>query len=189
MSENYRNLDFDAFTGGIENGGLRSKAEINMIVSYIVVNANARITAKNIVDALVTGGIANYFEICESVKSAIERGLVAEDEEGFLTATDECKRLTKLVENDLPLSVRKKSIELTRKVASVALFTKENKVDIVKKDDESFDVTMHITDVGKDFMVLTLNVPTIIEAETVRDKFLENPVIVYDNLINSIFSD
>jgi len=188
MSEKHENyIKFDAFTYGIENGGLRSKAEINMMVCYIVSNVNSRITAKNIVDTMVTGSIANYFEISEAVAGTIKRGLVTEDENGYLTATDECKRLTEIVEKDLPLTIREKSIALARKIASVDLFTKENKVEIEKKENGSFNITMHITDLGNDFLILTLNVPTMTEAETIKEKFLDNPVKIYDNLMNSLF--
>ncbi len=188
MSEKHESfIKFDALTAGIEHGGLRSKAEINMMVCYIVSNANARITAKNIVDAMVTGSIANYFEISEAVAGTIKRGLVIEDENGYLTATDECKRMTEIVEKDLPFTIREKSIALTRKIASVDMYTKENKVEIVKKENGSFNITMHITDLGNDFLILTLNVPTMTEAETIREKFLNDPVKIYDNLINSLF--
>ncbi len=187
--ENENFIKFDAFTYGIEKGGLRSKAQINIMVCYIVANVNARVTAKNIVDAMVTGSIANYFEVSEAVAGAIKRGLVVEDEEGFLTATKECKKLTELVENDLPYTMRVKSIELTLKTATVDRFTKENKVEIEKTETGSYNITMHITDKDIDFLVLTLNVPSIAEAEVIREKFLNDPVKVYDNLMNTLFDE
>jgi len=50
------------------------------------------------------------------------------------------------------------------------------------------NITMHVADGSKDFMVLKLNVPSIEEAELIKDKFLDDPVKIYNNLINSIFS-
>lgn len=188
-SENEEFFKFDAFTYGIEKGGLRSKAQINIMVCYIVANANARITSQNIVDAMVTGCIANYFEVSEAIAGAIKRGLISEDEDGYLVATKECKRLTDLVENDLPYTMRVKSIELTLKIASVDKYTKENKVDIVKTESGSYTITMHITDKDIDFLVLTLNVPSIAEAEVIREKFLNNPVKLYNNVMNTLFDE
>ena len=69
----------------------------------------------------------------------------------------------------------------------VRQYSKENKVEI-EKDGENFNITMHVADGSKDFMVLKLNVPSIEEAELIKDKFLDDPVKIYNNLINSIFS-
>jgi len=181
-----RNLKFDAYTYGIEDGGLRSKGDINMIICYTVSNCPSKLTGKIITDALVEGGIANYFEVADAISKIKERGLFTEDEEGYLTATAECKKLTDMIEKDLPLSVREKSIKYSAKLATIDLYKKENKVEITELE-KSVDITMHITDKGTDYMVLKLNVPTRAQAELIKEKFIENPVKIYDNLINSIF--
>lgn len=181
-----RNLVFDAFTYGIEDGGLRSQSEINMIICYVLTNAETKLNKKVIVDTMTEGGIANYFETTSAVSKLIKNGIISEDENGYLIATKECQRATEIVEKDLPLSIREKSIKLSTKLAVSELYRKENKVEIVEEND-SFSVILHVTDKDKDYMVLKLNVPTITQAETVKEKFLADPVKIYDNLISSIF--
>lgn len=181
-----RNLVFDAFTYGIEDGGLRSQSEINMIICYVLTNAETKLNKKVIVDTMTEGGIANYFETTSAVSKLIKNGIILEDENGYLIATKECKRATEIVEKDLPLSIREKSIKLSTKLAVSELYRKENKVEIVEENG-SFSVILHVTDKDKDYMVLKLNVPTITQAETVKEKFLADPVKIYDNLISSIF--
>lgn len=181
-----RNLVFDAFTYGIEDGGLRSQSEINMIICYVLTNAETKLNKKVIVDTMTEGGIANYFETTSAVSKLIKNGIIIEDENGYLIATKECQRATEIVEKDLPLSIREKSIKLSTKLAVSELYRKENKVEIVEEND-SFSVILHVTDKDKDYMVLKLNVPTITQAETVKEKFLADPVKIYDNLISSIF--
>lgn len=181
-----RNLVFDAFTYGIEDGGLRSQSEINMIICYVLTNAETKLNKKVIVDTMTEGGIANYFETTSAVSKLIKNGIILEDENGYLIATKECQRATEIVEKDLPLSIREKSIKLSTKLAVSELYRKENKVEIVEEND-SFSVILHVTDKDKDYMVLKLNVPTITQAETVKEKFLADPVKIYDNLISSIF--
>ena len=56
-------LQFDAFTAGIEDGGLRSSSSIAILACYIIARSEERLTKKNVVDALVEGKIANYFEL------------------------------------------------------------------------------------------------------------------------------
>lgn len=181
-----RNLVFDAFTYGIEDGGLRSQSEINMIICYVLTNAGTKLSKKVVCETMTEGGIANYFETTSAVSKLIKNGIILEDENGYLIATKECQKATEIVEKDLPLSIREKSIKLSTKLAVSELYRKENKAEI-SEENGSYSVTLHVTDKDKDYMVLKLNVPTITQAETVKEKFLDDPVKIYDNLISSIF--
>lgn len=183
-----RNLIFDAFTYGAEDGGLRSQSEIHMIVCYVLANTSSKLNAKLICDTMTQGGIANYFEVASAISRLKGNKLILEDEEGYLTATDECKRMTEIIENDLPYTLREKSIKISTKLAVTELYKKEDKVEI-EKDGNSFIVTLHVTDKDKDYMVLTLNVPTYAQAEMIKTKFIENPVKIYNNLISSLFDE
>lgn len=179
-------LDFDAFTAGIEDGGLRSSSAISILVCYILANCEEKITAQNIIDAVVDGKIANYFEVSNAISKMIKKGHFTENENGYLKISKDCKFAVDIVEKDLPITIREKSIELVRKLAEREINKKENRVEI-KEQKNSFEITMHVSDIDKDFMVLTLNVPTMAQAELIRDKFQQNPTEIYQNLINSIF--
>lgn len=179
-------LQFDAFTAGVEDGGLRSSSSITIIVCYILANCQEKITAQNIIDALVEGNIANYFEVSNAISKMIKKGHIAENEDGTLSITADCRFLVDIVENDLPFTIREKSVELVRKLAAVEINKKENKVTI-EKNDKGYNITLHVSDVDSDFMVLTLNVPTEAQAVVIKEKFQQKPAEVYENLMNSIF--
>lgn len=179
-------MDFDAFTAGIEEGGLRSSSTISILVCYILANFNEKITAQTIINALVDGKIVNYFEASNAISKMIKKGNFIEDENGYLTITSDCKFAVDIVEKDLPITIREKSIELVRKLYTRQINEKENKVEIIKNGN-TYDVILHVSDIDKDFMVLKLNVPTIPQAELIKEKFCENPAKIYENLINSIF--
>ncbi len=181
-------LEFDAFTAGVEDGGIRSSSTIAIIVCYIVCNIEENITAKNIVDALVEGKLANYFEVTNAISKMIKKGNITEDENGCLGATPKCRFSVEIVENDLPLSVREKSVELVRKLAALEVNKKENKVSIEPYGDK-YKITLHVSDVDSDFMTLSLYVPTQAQAEVIKNKFVLNPAAVYEGLINSIFDN
>lgn len=181
-------MQFDAMIGGIEEGGLRSKSTIATIPCYIVANTKEKITAKNIIDAMVEGKIANYFEICNAIANLIKKGFFNEDLDGTLSITPECRQYVNAVQNDLPLTVREKSIELCRKIAAKEIYKKENKVEIEELD-KGYIVTMHVSDKTSDFMTLSLTVPTAEQAQLIKGKFHDDPVSVYENLMNSIFNE
>ncbi|MGN0521736.1 MAG: DUF4364 family protein [Eubacterium sp.] len=179
-------LQFDAFTAGIEEGGLRSSSSIEIIACYILANCSEKITAKNIVDSLVEGKIANYFEISNAVAKMIKKGHFIEDKDGYLEITDDCRYSVDLVENDLPITIREKSVELVRKTVKQEIYKKENRVDI-EKQDKGFKITMRVSDKDCDFMVLSLYVPTEAQAQVIKEKFHKHPAEVYETLMNSIF--
>lgn len=180
-------MQFDAFTAGIEEGGLRSSSSISIIVCYILANCNEKITAQNIIDALVDGKIANYFEISNAIAKMQNKGYIKENDDGTLGITADCQFLVELVENDLPITIRERSIELVRRLAALEVNKKENKVTI-EKDNEKFKITLHVSDIDSDFMELKLYVPTEAQAVLIKERFEENPARVYENLINSIFA-
>lgn len=179
-------MDFDAFTAGIEDGGLRSSSSIAILVCYILANCSEKITSQIIIDALVNGKIVNYFEASNAIAKMIKKGHFIEDEDGYLTITKDCKFAVDIVEKDLPITIRERSIELVRKLAVEEVNKKENKVEIIETEN-AFDVIMHVSDFDKDFMVLKLTVPTAAQAELIRDKFCKDPAKIYENLMNSLF--
>ncbi len=179
-------LQFDAFTAGVEDGGLRSSSSITIIVCYILANCQEKITAQNIIDALVDGKIANYFEVSNAISKMIKKGHILENKDSTLKITADCRFLVDIVENDLPLTIREKSIELVNKLAVNEINKKENKVSI-EKTAKGYSVTLHVSDIDSDFMVLTLNVPSEAQAVVIKEKFQQSPAAVYENLMNSIF--
>ena len=164
-------LQFDAFTAGIEDGGLRSSSSIAILACYIIARSEEKLTKKNVVDALVEGKIANYFEITSAISKMIKTDNLVEGEDG-----------------DLPITIREKAVELAAKTARLEIYKKENKA-TVEKDGDKYKVTLHVSDKNCDFMVLSLYFPSEAQALVVKEKFQTHPGEVYENLINSIFAN
>ena len=179
-------LQFDA--AGIEDGGLRSSSSIAILACYIIARSKEKLTAKNVVDALVEGKIANYFEISSAISKMIKTNNLVENEDGHLSITEKCAFNVEMLENDLPITIREKAVELAAKTARLELYKKENKA-TVEKDGDKYKVTLHVSDKDCDFMVLSLYFPSEAQAQVVKEKFQTHPGEVYENLINSIFAN
>ena len=184
-------LQFDAFTAGIEDGGLRSSSSIAILACYIIARSNEKLTAKNVVDALVEGKIANYFEISSAISKMIKTNNLVENEDGHLSITEKCAFNVEMLENDLPITIREKAVELAAKTARLELYKKEIQriITTVEKDGNRYKVTLHVSDKDCDFMVLSLYFPSEAQAQVVKEKFQTHPGEVYENLINSIFAN
>lgn len=180
-------LRFDAFTGGIKNGGLRSVSSINMLVCYIVANINGRVTAQNIIETVAEGEIANHFEITEAISRMKNNGVIAENDDGALVLLKGNNEID-LIEKDLPLTIRDTSIRLCQKIIAREKFKRDNKAEIAECEN-GYQLTLTVSDIGNDFMKLTLYAPTIEQAELIKAKFITNPIKVYETLIDSIFDN
>lgn len=180
-------LRFDAFTGGIKNGGLRSVSSINMLVCYIVANINGRVTAQNIIETVAEGEIANHFEITEAIARLKSNNVIAENEDGSLTLLKGNNEID-LIEHDLPLTIRDSSIRICQKIIAREQFKRDNKAEIVECEN-GYQLTLTVSDISNDFMKLTLYAPTIEQAELIKAKFITNPIKVYETLIDSIFEN
>lgn len=180
-------MQFDAFMGGVKDGGLRSVSSINMVVCYIVANLNGKVTAQTIVEAMAEGEIANHFEVIEAISRLRNSGVIKEQTDSSLIL---CKGNNEvdLIEKDLPLTVRDRSIKLCQKIIARECYKRENRVSI-EKADNGYRVILKVSDSDIDFMNLTLYAPTEEQAELIKAKFITNPIQVYETLIDSIFEN
>lgn len=181
-------LRFDAFTAGIKNGGLRSVTSIQLLVCYIIANINAKVTAQNIIETVDEGMLANHFEISNAIAKLQNKGIIIENEDLALSLKENDKEIIDIIERDLPLTVRETAIKLCQKIIAKETYKRENKTEIIPLEN-GYNVNLHITDGETDYLTLDLFAPTIEQAELIKDKFITNPVQVYETLINSIFKN
>lgn len=111
--------------------------------------------------------------------------IITEDKDGFLVPSAKCTDLIEYVEKDLPYTVREKSIKMSAKIAAKEIYAKENKVEI-EEAESGYIITLHLSDNNEDFMVIRLNVPSVEEAEMIKDNFLTDPSKIYNSLINAL---
>ncbi len=187
-NENDPMLRFDAFMGGVNDGGLRSVSSIRVLVCYIVENINSRVTREIITQAISENGIANYFEVTDAIEKLIKSGTVIESEDGALSLNKSTGADIELVEKDLPYTIRVRSIKLVQKIIAKETYRRENEASISEEGD-GFCVTMNISDGKTEFMRLKLFAPSIEQAEMIKEKFLSDPANVYESLINGIFEN
>ena len=55
-------MDKDAFTGGVDPGGLWTKNDIRILICYILASVNAPLTGEDISGIMQGKALANYFE-------------------------------------------------------------------------------------------------------------------------------
>lgn len=181
-------LRFDAFMAGVQDGGLRSVSSISLIVCYIIANINGKVTADNITRTMDEGMFANHFEVADAISKLMKNGVIREDEDGALTLVNNSRANIELIEMDLPLTIRENSIKLCQKIIAKEKYRRENKVEITKKD-KGYIVNLNVSDNDTDYLSLNLFASTKEQAEMIKDKFISDPIKVYETLIEAIFDN
>ena len=181
-------MRFDAFMANVKDGGLRSVSSIYMLVCYIVANMNKRVSAATIIEAVNDAMIANYFEISDAVNKLIKAGTINEGDDKMLSMDEQDVKEIALIEKDLPLTIRQRSIKACQKVIARESYKRENKV-ICEQVDGGYKVHLKVSDNTTDFMNLELFAVTDTQAELIKDKFISDPAAVYETLIDAIFNN
>lgn len=188
INETNPKMRFDAYMYNVKDGGLRSVSSIHLLICYIVANMNGKVSQETILQAIDQEMIANRFEVSDAMTKLIKAGTIAIDERDMLVITSDDVDSIELIEKDLPFSIRQKSIKACQKIIAKEQYKRENKVDI-EKNDNGYTVKLTISDNECDFMKLDLYAATDDQASMIKDKFLENPTIIYEKLIDYLFEN
>lgn len=179
---------FDAIANDMESGVLRSKDTIKVAICYILTNVKESTTEQIIIEAMTAGEIANYYETADALAELLKEKVIEKDENDFLKITEKGKTSVQFLEDNLPKTIREKSIATVSKLASREIYRKQIHSEI-EECENGFRVTLHVNDKEQDFMSLTLYVASKEQAVLIKEKFTNDPVKVYNSLINSIFKN
>lgn len=181
-------MEFDAFSAGVEPGGLRSTREIGILICYMLDQFGKPISREDLIDSIQENGIANYFEVSSAVSELIRLGNLSSDgNEVAITKNGEL--VAKQLSSELSSFVRNKALNSVREQMERRINEKENPVVIEKADDGGYYVTVCMTDGTRDLMSLRLLVPERSDAESVKNNFYKNPEKAYSIILATMIQD
>jgi hypothetical protein len=177
-------MSFDAFTGGVEPGGLRTQNEIRILICYLLSSVNAPLSKNDILNIVQDNGLANYFEVTDALSELAEHGHVIFSGENneICTVSETAKLIAKQFDTALPHSVRDKAVAAAINLLAKAKRERENNVEI-QKDELGYRVSCHISGGNMDLMSFTLHVPDQFQVQMVKEQFHNSPETVYRMLL------
>ena len=193
-------MDFklDAFPVDDTVGGIRSTEKIKIIICYILENTKGELTRSAVQSALYDNGIANYFEISQAVDDLIKVGAVEQTgaaQDPVLTVTEKGVQIANDLEDELSVYIRNKAVKAANLTAVHERRMKENDVVITKINDKRYrlDITLHsgLDNDGTDdeLMNLSVFVTDQFQAQTMKQSFINNPVKLYEKVIEGLTDD
>ncbi len=177
--------EFDAFSQGVELGGLRSKTQIKLLINYVVANIKEPISSSIIIEALQLHGLANYFEVTQAIDDLIENGNLSEAN-GMLYITPKGLLSIDELSEELPNSVKETALADVMKLMLLEKRENENTVDI-KKGENGYFVTFRVMHKDIPLMELTVYAADFEQAEQLKGNFLNDPAHVYSTVAASLF--
>ena len=178
----------DAFTGGVDPGGLWNQNDLRILLCYILSSVNAPLSGQDLSEILQRKALANYFEAGDALAALEQRGNVVREEDGCYRVTEAGREIAETLDATLPLSVRDKALEAAFTLLAQAKAQRENRVEL-QKIKQGYQVTCHISGGDMDLMAVTLYVPDRAQAEMVKRSFYKDPAGVYKLVLASLTKD
>ena len=169
-------MEYDAFTGGVAPGGLRSKSDIRILICYMLKSVNAPLSGDDIIKVLQEKSLANYFEASDALSALVSLGNVTREEDNTYVLTKRGKSVADDLEQLIPSSVRDKAVAAATALLASAKMEREN-------------VTCHISGGEMELMSLSVYVPDLYQAREVKKNFHRDPQRVYNLMLAALTGD
>jgi len=172
------------FDDGIEPGGLRSRNEIKVLVCYLLAGVDERITRSQLCEIALDKGLANYFEVNDSIAYLCKSGQleVFNEEEDTYVITKSGRDIAQTLKTTLPFSVKDRAFTAALKMVSRFRNSKETDIKISREGDKTF-ITCSAIDNGDPFMSVKLMVTDEEQALFIKERFINDPSRIYSEII------
>ncbi len=178
-------MEKDALSAGVSPiGGLFSTAEVRILICYILSTINEPVPGRMLADTLHYEGIANYFEVSESIAYLQENGqleLYNEAEDTYII-TKSGRNVAETLKTSISLTVKDRAYSAAIKMLYRFKSIKETDIKVTHEGDNTY-ITCSTVDNGITFMSVKLLVTDTDQAQTVRENFLENPPHIFSEIL------
>ncbi len=179
-------MEKDALTAGVsEIGGLFTTAEIRVLICYIFSTINREVPGNLLANTLHYEGIANCFEVNDSIDYLCKNGhleLVSGEDDTYII-TESGKNVAETLKTSLSVVVKERAYNAALKMYSRFKNAKETDIKISREDDKTF-ITCSAFDNDTPFMSVKLLVSDEEQAIHIKEKFLNNPTEIYSSIID-----
>ena len=185
-------MNFNAFVGGIEPGGLTNDFEVKILICFLLKKIEQPLSFDQVNEILQKTGFVNYFEFVEAVSELqkTEHVLLTTDESGqeVFRLSEIGEAMAQTFHHTLPLTVREKTVESARELIQMQKQLEETEVRYHAVDD-GYILTMKLKDIGSDLMDLSVFVPSEDECVEIRERIYADPLLLYKTLLAVMMGD
>ena len=184
-------MEKDAVSAGVNNaGGLFSTAEVRILICYILSSLGEAVPGKLLADTLHYEGIANCFEVNDSIARLVENGQlrVVDEAEDTYIITESGKYVANTLKTTLSLTVKQRAYDAALKMLIRFKHAKETDIKISREGNRTF-ITCTAIDGIDPFMSVKLMVTDEDQALYIKERFIDNPSYIYSEIIDLLTKD
>ena len=160
--------------------------EIKILVCYMLSRVTEPMSRKQLCDCLQETGLVNFFDLNEAIDDLLKQKMLTEKEyhnENCLTVTEAGKNNAETLETILTTSLRERSVNAALKMLARAKAEREVGVETTKTQ-AGYNVTFKIDGAGENLLTLSLYAADSLQADQLKENFLNNPSGVYSGIID-----
>ncbi len=181
-------MERDAVSAGVSPiGGLFNTTEIRILICYLLSMIGEPVPGNLLANTLHYEGIANCFEVNDSIAFLCKKGhidLIDEADDTYLI-NDSGRDIAETLKTTLSLTVKDRAYNAAIKMFSRFRNAKETDISISREGSRTF-ITCAAIDRGEPFMSVKLMVTDEEQAIYIKEKFLTNPSKIYSTLIDML---
>lgn len=181
-------MEYQAFTQGVRPGSVTTSHEVIILICYMVSKSPQPVSLEQLGRALLREELVNYFEFSSVSEYLVKDGHLIANDQGLYTVSKLGATTASTFESDLPTAVRERAMASLERILKLLRRQEENRVEIEKTPD-GYRLSMTITDIGTDLLSLTMFMPTKEECETLRKRFLNDPLTIYKGIFALLTGD
>lgn len=179
----------EAFTAGVEPGGLYNSQEIKILLCYMLHTVNQPILRSDVVDVIMTFGMANYFDTEDALNELLRLQHLVEDEEHRLATTVTGSQIGETLATRVPYTLRERSVQAALELLRRREVEKDNKFTVRKLEEGGCEATCTIEDDGKALLSVSLRLTDEFQAAQIKEQFLQDPTTLYRAVLAVLTGD
>ncbi len=166
-------MSTDAFTAGVDLGGLNDPSAIKILVCKLLDDENRPVLSDDILEAVSGCGCANYFETADALSELGSLGHVTVLDDWY-TITPSGHNIASLLSDDLPRTVYERSSARLSELVRRRINARSNRVTITERQNGGCTVHCAVCETsGEEIFSVDLDVPSRRAALTVRENFID----------------
>lgn len=174
-------MEYESFSEGVELGGLRTKNEIKILICYLLSRLETPLTREQLDEVICGEELANYFEMSQALSELTGNDNVY-IKNNELIITRKGRDNSETLEHDIPYTVKERALNAAIRLQTRLRRERENKISIDKVENGCY-VTISVVDADDELMSVKLFVADYDQALAVKERFLEDPVRIYSNIV------
>ncbi len=171
---------------------LRDKTEIKIFILYLLMNAEEPCDFITLHDMVVQDGVVRQFDFCECFFELAETAALLKlerDGREYFTVTEEGREAARMLESDLPSSVRERALRSANRYLQFRMRGNKAKSEVAPLPNGKYRLTCECSDKDGIYMQIAVALDDKRRLELMKYNFDDRTELVYKGLLSLLSGD